>query len=66
MFPFFFHEVTSLHPPSFQRNDFSTCVLLAPPSVLSVRSMVLVLCMAAIKVNMYITHNYINHHVKEG
>ena len=20
-----FHEVTSLHPPSFQRNDFSTC-----------------------------------------
>ena len=24
LFPFF-HEVTSLHPPSFQRNDFSTC-----------------------------------------
>ena len=23
--PFFFHEVTSLHPPSFHRNDFSTC-----------------------------------------
>ena len=23
--PFLFHEVTSLHPPSFQRNDFSTC-----------------------------------------
>ena len=21
----FFHEVTSLHPPSFHRNDFSTC-----------------------------------------
>ena len=20
-----FHELTSLHPPSFQRNDFSTC-----------------------------------------
>ena len=25
--PLLFHEVTSLHPPSFQRNDFSTCVL---------------------------------------
>ena len=24
--PFLFHEVTSLHPPSSQRNDFSTCV----------------------------------------
>ena len=23
--PFLFHGVTSLHPPSFQRNDFSTC-----------------------------------------
>ena len=23
--PFLFREVTSLHPPSFQRNDFSTC-----------------------------------------
>ena len=23
--PFLFHEMTSLHPPSFQRNDFSTC-----------------------------------------
>ena len=23
--PFLFHEVTSLHSPSFQRNDFSTC-----------------------------------------
>ena len=22
--PFPFHEITSLHPPSFQRNDFST------------------------------------------
>ena len=22
---FLFHEMTSLHPPSFQRNDFSTC-----------------------------------------
>ena len=21
----FFHDVTSLHPPSFHRNDFSTC-----------------------------------------
>ena len=21
-----FHEVTSLHPPSFHRNDFSTCI----------------------------------------
>ena len=25
--PLLFHEVTSLHPPSFQRNDFSTCKL---------------------------------------
>ena len=24
--PLLFHEVTSLHPPSFQRNDFSTCL----------------------------------------
>ena len=24
--PFLFHEVTSLHPPSFHRNDFSTCI----------------------------------------
>ena len=24
--PLLFHEVTSLHPPSFQRNGFSTCV----------------------------------------
>ena len=23
--PLLFHEMTSLHPPSFQRNDFSTC-----------------------------------------
>ena len=23
--PLLFYEVTSLHPPSFQRNDFSTC-----------------------------------------
>ena len=23
--PFLFHDLTSLHPPSFQRNDFSTC-----------------------------------------
>ena len=23
--PFLFHEVTSLHPPSFHKNDFSTC-----------------------------------------
>ena len=25
--PLLFHEVTSLHPPSFQRNDFSTCIV---------------------------------------
>ena len=25
--PFLFHEVTSLHSPSFQRNYFSTCTL---------------------------------------
>ena len=24
--PFLFHDMTSLHPPSFQRNDFSTCI----------------------------------------
>ena len=24
--PLLFHELTSLHPPSFQRNDFSTCI----------------------------------------
>ena len=24
--PFLFHDVTSLHPPSFHGNDFSTCV----------------------------------------
>ena len=24
--PFLFHDLTSLHPPSFQRNDFSTCI----------------------------------------
>ena len=24
--PLLFHGVTSLHPPSFQRNDFSTCI----------------------------------------
>ena len=24
--PLPFHEVTSLHPPSFQRNNFSTCL----------------------------------------
>ena len=23
--PFLFHDLTSLHPPSFHRNDFSTC-----------------------------------------
>ena len=28
--PLLFHEVTSLHPPSFQRNDFSTCMYLYP------------------------------------
>ena len=25
-----FHELTSLHPPSFQRNDFSTCITIRP------------------------------------
>ena len=25
--PLLFHELTSLHPPSFQRNDFSKCIL---------------------------------------
>ena len=26
--PFIFHDLASLHPPSFQRNDFSTCFTL--------------------------------------
>ena len=25
--PFLFHDLTSLHPPSFHRNDFYTCIL---------------------------------------
>ena len=25
LIPLLFHDVTSLHHPSFQRNDFSTC-----------------------------------------
>ena len=25
---FLFHALTSLHPPSFHRNDFSTCTLI--------------------------------------
>ena len=25
--PFLFHDWTSLHPPSFHRNDFSTCII---------------------------------------
>ena len=25
---FLFHALTSLHPPSFDRNDFSTCILI--------------------------------------
>ena len=25
--PLLFHAVTSLHPPSFQRNDISTCTI---------------------------------------
>ena len=28
--PLLFHELTSLHPPSFQRNDFSTCTMCLP------------------------------------
>ena len=24
--PFVFHALSSLHPPSFHRNDFSTCI----------------------------------------
>ena len=26
--PFLFHDLTSLHPPSFHRNDLSTCILI--------------------------------------
>ena len=26
---FLFHALTSLHPPSFHRNDFSTCIYVA-------------------------------------
>ena len=25
---FLFHALTSLHPPSFYRNDFSTCIII--------------------------------------
>ena len=25
---FLFHALTSLHPPSFHRNDFSTCIII--------------------------------------
>ena len=28
---FLFRDLTSLHPPSFQRNDFSTCIICTPP-----------------------------------
>ena len=34
--PLLFHEVTSLHPPSFQRNDFSTCYLQKDRSLVKV------------------------------
>ena len=41
---FLFHELTSLHPPSFHRNDFSTCsthfsfILVQSPKMFSLRS----------------------------
>ena len=31
---FLFHALTSLHPPSFYRNDFSTCIYSNPPGAL--------------------------------
>ena len=34
--PLLFHEVTSLHPPSFQRNDFSTCYTTGTSGIYSV------------------------------
>ena len=30
---FLFHDLTSLHPPSFQRNDFSTCITVGGSTV---------------------------------
>ena len=41
---FLFHALTSLHPPSFHRNDFSTCsthflfILVQSPKMFSLRS----------------------------
>ena len=41
---FIFHALTSLHPPSFHRNDFSTCsthfsfILVQSPKMFSLRS----------------------------
>ena len=41
---FLFHALTSLHPPSFHRNDFSTCsthfsfILVKSPKMFSLRS----------------------------
>ena len=35
---FFFHEVTSLHPPSFHRNDFSTCNVSNEETTLNITS----------------------------
>ena len=43
LFPFFFMPLTSLHSPSFHRNDFSTCsthfsfILVQSPEVFSLR-----------------------------
>ena len=31
---FLFHALTSLHPPSFYRNDFSTCIIEEGESIL--------------------------------
>ena len=36
--PILFHDVTSLHPPSFQKNDFSTCRNNLPIVVISIFS----------------------------
>ena len=32
--PFLFHDVTSLHPLSFHRNDFSTCIIIGKDSLI--------------------------------
>ena len=39
-----FHELTSLHPPSFQRNDFSTCNISINVDTLTEEGVLVVKC----------------------